>query len=569
LKKNEALQRGYAGLRLTGNTFWLERNNWISFTEYEAEVNNVIGSHKMIALCSYSLDKCNVSEVLDVVDNHQFALTRRKGRWEILQSLERKRIVDILERTEKKFSTLYSSMTEGVALHDVIYDSHLKAIDYIITDVNSSFERNTGINRDEALGRKASELYGIGKPPYLDVYAKVASGGEPEIFETYFAPMKKHFEISVFSPEKGKFATVFNDITKYKRAEEELRKSEEQFRSLANLTPIHISVSRASDGKILFVNATYEENFGYGKGELVGVKASDLYCDQKDRVKLLNILRKQGFVRDYEVKVKRKDGSAFWVSASIAPFSFGDEQALLGASIDITERKRLEGLKDQFISAVTHELRTPLVSMKGYVDFLLMDKATLPQDVASSLEVVKEQGERLLRITDDLLDYRRLLTNRFRLELSRIDMKKVISESFKETESLFKNKKQILQIELPEDPMWIEADKTRLIQVVSNLLTNASKFNSEGGQVRVCVEEIAGAFKVSVSDTGIGIKAEDLYQVFEPFAAIEKPQYVKGTGLGLSISKGIVESHGGKIWAESEGLGHGSTFNFTIPKKNS
>jgi len=133
-KERQALEKGFHGLRLTGNTFWLERNGWKAFTEYEAQVNGVIGQHKMIALCTYSLDKCDASEIIDVLTNHQFALVRREGKWDVFQSSERERIGNLLERSEKKFSVLYSSMMEGVAFHNLVYDSSGKAIDYVITD---------------------------------------------------------------------------------------------------------------------------------------------------------------------------------------------------------------------------------------------------------------------------------------------------------------------------------------------------------------------------------------------------------------------------------------------------
>jgi PAS domain S-box-containing protein len=129
-----------------------------------------------------------------------------------------------LKENAKKLTNLYQSMVEGLANHEIIYKDG-KAVDYVITDVNPAFEKFTGITRESAAGRKASELYGTGTPPYLEMYAKVAAGGKPSYFETYFPPMEKHFAISVFSPEKGKFATVFNDITERKRAEETLQKT--------------------------------------------------------------------------------------------------------------------------------------------------------------------------------------------------------------------------------------------------------------------------------------------------------------------------------------------------------
>ncbi len=232
-KLTEAQKRGFEGLRLTGNTFWLEKADWDDFTRYEETVNDVIGRYKMLAICTYSLQKCNALEILDVVANHQFALIKRSGRWEIIESVRHRKTEQALRESEEKLSALYSSMVEGVALHEIVYDSAGNPIDYIITDVNPSFENITGLSRDSALGQGASVLYGTNEPPYLDTYGRVASSGKPESFETYFEPMKKHFSISVFSPAKGKFATVFSDITERKRAEDELQESNEELEVIA------------------------------------------------------------------------------------------------------------------------------------------------------------------------------------------------------------------------------------------------------------------------------------------------------------------------------------------------
>src|SRR4030066_978238 len=219
----KALKKGYAGLRLTGNTFWLEKKEWNTFTDLEEAMNEVIGKYKMIAVCTYSLDKCDSNEIIGVIRNHQFALVKRSGTWALIESSERKKIAEDLLRTEQKFAALYNSMTEGVALHDILYDRSGKAVDYIVTDVNPSYERIVGLTKKQVAGKKASELYGTGEPPYLDVFAKVASTGKPASFETYFPPMEKHFSISVFSPSKGKFNSVFHDITERKHAEQEIQ----------------------------------------------------------------------------------------------------------------------------------------------------------------------------------------------------------------------------------------------------------------------------------------------------------------------------------------------------------
>ena len=137
---------------------------------------------------------------------------------------------EAVARSEKKLSEIYASMSEGLAVHELIFDSTGTAVDYVITEINPAYERITGIKREDVIGKKASILYSIATAPYLELYAQVESSGESTSFETYFPPMDKHFAISVFSPGKGRFVTVFKDITEQKRSQDLLRESEFFFR---------------------------------------------------------------------------------------------------------------------------------------------------------------------------------------------------------------------------------------------------------------------------------------------------------------------------------------------------
>jgi len=162
---------------------------------------------------------------------------------------DKKKAEEEIKKSEEKFHSLYSSMNEGVYLHEVIYNKSGKAVDYRILDANPTSESILGIKRERAIGNKATKLYKTGKPPYLDIYAKVAASGKPTKFKTYFPKMKKHFSISVFSPGKGKFATVFEDITEQKKAEEEIQ-SQAKFPS-ENPNPV-MRISK--DGILLYAN---------------------------------------------------------------------------------------------------------------------------------------------------------------------------------------------------------------------------------------------------------------------------------------------------------------------------
>ena len=202
-------------------------------------------------------------------------ITDRKLAQEELKKINEnlERLVD--ERTEsinenqKKLSEIYSSMIEGLALHEIIYDNSGKAIDYIITEVNPAFEKITGLKINNIAGKKASIIYGTGEAPYLNIFAKVANEGKPTSFEAYFKPMEKYFTISVFSPGNGKFATVFAEITERKKVEESLHKQHEWLRT--TLTSIGDAVLAVDTfGKISLMNPVAEELTGWKEEEAIG-----------------------------------------------------------------------------------------------------------------------------------------------------------------------------------------------------------------------------------------------------------------------------------------------------------
>jgi len=359
---------------------------------------------------------------------------------------------------------------------------------------------------------------------------------------------------------------------------EDLKNIQERYRSLLDHLPVGV-YRITSDGRILEASQRFAEILGYGNvRELQKINLNDLYVKKSDRIGHLERLRDSTVFAEFELR--RKDGRTVWVrdypkaivgaEGTIAYIDgvFVEATGIDAIVRDIAEHRRLETMKGHFISSVTHELRTPLVSIKGYVDYILAKElGLLPEGVKSKIEVVRRNTDKLLELTEDLLNIQRMQNGTFEFKLQTVSVREMLSHCVEEIEPIVKQKNQEIHVDAPNSPLMIQGDQLRLSEVLVNLLHNATKFTPNGGKITIRAEEDASTVTVHVSDTGIGLDKKDLDRVFEPFAVIEKPTYFKGTGLGLSLTKRLIEAHGGKIRVSSAGKGQGANFAFTLPKK--
>ncbi|MCL5962060.1 MAG: ATP-binding protein [Chloroflexi bacterium] len=246
-----------------------------------------------------------------------------------------------------------------------------------------------------------------------------------------------------------------------------------------------------------------------------------------------------------------------------------DEVGQLANSIHtmIAEIRVIDQMKSDFLATVSHELRTPLTLIKGSVELLLDSQAG---DTNSSqrklIENINRYSDRLGSHVMDLLDMAQLETGRLSLDVQKTDLGKVVLEAAREMSVVISQKKQQLQTHVPDNLPEFLVDRRRLHQILSNLLTNASKYTPESGRISMSVSLEETAVIVDVSDTGPGIPESELDKVFERFYRTESGKQASGTGLGLSIAKSLVELHGGKMWAESV-VGSGSNFCFSLPRE--
>ncbi|MBI5102066.1 MAG: PAS domain-containing sensor histidine kinase [Nitrospirae bacterium] len=365
-------------------------------------------------------------------------------------------------------------------------------------------------------------------------------------------------------------------------------------------------------GAIRDVNNRTEDLTGYTRDELLGAPFKKYFSDQKRAEEVIRLVLRNKRVTDYELPLVAKDGREVIVSCNATVICDQDRnlQGILAAARDMTDYKRMAQrlhennielesakcaaesanlAKSDFLSNMSHELRTPLNSILGFSEILKDELAGALNDKQKEFaKDIYSSGEHLLDLINDILDLAKVEAGKMELNLSGFFLKDVLSSSM----NMLKEKamKRGLQLDLevsPEACEEIEADERKLKQIMFNLLSNAVKFTPEGGRVQITARRHGrsdggkslsetsapprfstdgDSIEISVTDTGIGIKAEDMPKLFKEFSQVDSAytrQY-EGTGLGLALTKKLVELHQGQIWAESE-FGKGSAFTFVIP----
>jgi signal transduction histidine kinase len=250
-----------------------------------------------------------------------------------------------------------------------------------------------------------------------------------------------------------------------------------------------------------------------------------------------------------------------------------DEIGFLAEEFNImaVKLKELDQMKDDFVSSVSHELRSPLSAIAGYVELLTCKplEQILPEKRAKAFRIIQESTSRLTGFINDILDLAKLKSGRVDIRRTPLSLFKAAEEILTLYAPLFEKKKLQGCCGVPEGISLILADEEKMKQVITNLVSNAYKFTPEGGSITLAAKEDAEKATFRVIDTGVGIPMDYVNKLFERFKQVPGTRETrggpKGTGLGLAIAKGIVEAHGGKIWVESE-MGKGSQFCFTLPK---
>jgi hypothetical protein len=531
--------------------------------------------------------------------------------WDIAETMIAEKA---LRTSEENYRHLFENMTQGFALHEIMVDEKGKPIDYKYISVNPAFEELTGLNAERVIGNTIQSITPNIEKYWLEMLNRVVLNESSVRFESYSSHLDKHFDVWAFNPKPNQIALVFSDITQRKKAEGQILKLTKGIEQ----SPV-IVVITDTKGNIEYVNPKFTEVTGYTFLEALGQNPRILKANKQDDSFYKDLWETITSGNDWQgemINVK-KSGEEYWESAFISPIKneTGEITHFIAIKEDISERKMAEEalihselelkfkneeyqalneelierneqiirinrdlivsqkkaeesdrLKSAFLANMSHEIRTPMNAIIGFSEMLLNPK-TAAERKEFYTQILNTACHQLLNVVEDVIDISKIETGQMDIHESETNVNQIITR----VQSVLSPQANQNGIEIISDCMlkneqaYIITDSTKLNQLLTNLVSNAVKFTSEGN-IKIGYTIKGRMIEFYVKDTGVGIDPKNHGLIFERFRQVEMgtTRNYGGTGLGLSICKAFVEMMGGEIWVNSK-LGKGATFYFTIP----
>jgi PAS domain S-box-containing protein len=503
---------------------------------------------------------------------------------------ERENVLHQLRESEEHLREVARKLNESNRQKELILNSTAEMFAYYDLDLkviwaNHASATSAGKSPEELVGLHCYEIWQHRDKPCENCIVLKAYRTKKPQFGEQQTPDGRYWLLRgypVFN-DRGDIEALIElgmDITGQKKAEDALATSEETYRNLFQNAQVGLFRTRISDGKILEGNDQIAKMFGYSSREafVAEYTTSGNYVDSGVREKMLELIKKQGFVENFEARFYRKDRSVFHSSYSARIYP--DKGWIEGVVEDITEQKlaqenliaakvraeESDRLKSAFLANMSHEIRTPMNSIMGFTE-LLKEPNLTGEEQQRFIEIIRKSGDRLLNTVNDLIDISRIETGQMPLVFDDVHVIRQLEELvfFFIPQAEQKGLQLMLDVTRSLPHPIIRTDQSKLESILTNLIKNAIKF-TETGEIRVGCEVMETWLKFTIKDTGIGIPENRKEAIFNRFeqADISDTRALQGSGLGLSIAKAYAEMLGGAIGVEStEGIG--STFWFTLP----
>ncbi|MBD3214509.1 MAG: PAS domain S-box protein [Candidatus Lokiarchaeota archaeon] len=493
-----------------------------------------------------------------------------------------------LEESEEKFRKVAEQSSLGI---QIVQDGELKFI-------NEKALEFSGLKKDQV---QSFDIKTLAKFIHPDDREKVVNQYNKRIkdsskkYEPYeFKIVNKEREVfwvesqskKIIYDDKEAELIILVDITDRKKIEQELKETANLFRSLAEQSSTGIQI--VQNNILKYVNQKWADIFELELEDLMNKKASSMqkYIHQDD----LEFIKKQMILRKinpekaknrYEFRGITSSGKVKWIDIFYKDITYKGKPASFITIVDITDKKHVQNeleqvskLKSDFLRRITHELKTPLISIKGYADFLLeIYGDELPFDALRIARRINEGTKRLEDLIKELMEASKLESGKIELDLEKEDLVFLIKFTLRELQPLIEKRSHKIHLDL-HDSLETFFEKEKIYEVLNNLISNAIKYTPENGDIYIKSEINDHSYIISIKDSGIGFTEVEKKLLFTQFGKIERYGQglnldINGSGLGLYISKELIELHEGKIWMESHGRNQGSTFYISIPIRKS
>jgi PAS domain S-box-containing protein len=500
-------------------------------------------------------------------------------------------LADANSRLEERMRLRTAELVHTNALYRAIYDQGAFAglidVEGTVLDCNRSALETCGFRREEMVGKLFWETGWWNRP---DLQAWVRAGfeqavggqafhGETPYFTADGGERRVDFALLPINDEAGRLSVVMAtgiDVTERREAESQRRDLEaaravvERFRLMAEALPQQVFTTTPS-GAIEYVNPQWAEYTGLSAANLADWNWNEIVHpdDLSSNVNAWRQAIAHGAPFGLEQRLRRADGQYRWHITRAVPIRDPQGQITqwLGSCTDVQDMKEADRRKDEFLAVLAHELRNPLAPLRHGLELL----NHVPHGDPAADEVrgmMDRQLTQMVHLIDDLLDVNRISQGKIVLERERLELRSIVETSLELVRPMVEKAGHELVVELPDEPVWLLGDATRLSQIFSNLLANSAKYSERGGRIVFGARVDGPRLVVSVRDTGIGIPPAMLERIFELFAqvdrSLEKSQ--GGLGIGLTLVKRLVELHGGTVEAHSAGPGRGSEFVVGLPR---